>query len=122
MGIASVKAQAAFVAAPTRVPVPAQTKEPDFTKAQGSAQRADPANQPKAPPPLAESKARPEPIVKSAPKRAGTRLSVDAETKQIIASIVDETNQEIRQIPPEALLKIAARTRRMTATLFDENG
>jgi len=61
-------------------------------------------------------------IVKSVPKRTGTRLSVDAGTKRIIVSIIDETNKVIKQIPPERLLRIAARTKVMTALLFDEKG
>ena len=59
-------------------------------------------------------------LVKSGPRRAGTRLSVDAQTKRIVARIVDETNQTIKQIPPEELLKIVAQGRRIQAKLFDK--
>jgi uncharacterized FlaG/YvyC family protein len=59
-------------------------------------------------------------LAKPGPKRAGTRLSVDARTQRIVAQIVDETNQVIKQIPPEELLKIVARSRKLYAKLFDE--
>ncbi len=48
------------------------------------------------------------------------QFSVDKETRQIVARIVDENNEVIRQIPPEELLKVAARIRKLEGILFDE--
>jgi hypothetical protein len=59
-------------------------------------------------------------LVKPGPKRAGMRLSVDAQINRIVAKIVDETNQVIKQIPPEELLKIIAQAREIRARMFDE--
>jgi len=52
-------------------------------------------------------------------QRAGTRLRIDEASKRIIAQIVDQNNQVIKQIPPEELLKIAARFRELSEKLFD---
>jgi len=48
------------------------------------------------------------------------RLRFDKETNRIIAQIVDENNEVVRQVPPEEVLRIAAKTRRMLGLLFDE--
>jgi len=54
-------------------------------------------------------------------QRAGTRLRVDEDTNQIIVQILDENNQVIRQIPPEELLKVAAKLRDINARIFDQS-
>ncbi|MCX5758113.1 MAG: flagellar protein FlaG [Candidatus Hydrogenedentes bacterium] len=51
--------------------------------------------------------------------RAGTRMHIDAASKRIIAQIVDENNEVIKQIPPEELLKIAATFQEVNGKLFD---
>ena len=53
-------------------------------------------------------------------KRGGTRLRVDEASKRIIAQILDEHNEVLKQIPPEELLKVVARIRRMQGLLLDE--
>ncbi|HIJ74258.1 MAG TPA: flagellar protein FlaG [Candidatus Hydrogenedentes bacterium] len=53
-------------------------------------------------------------------KRAGTRLRVDKASKRIIAQILDEHNEVLKQIPPEEVLKVAARIRRLQGLLLDE--
>ena len=53
-------------------------------------------------------------------ERAGTRLRIDATTKQVVAQIVGRHNNVIKQIPPEEALKIAARIRELHGQLFDE--
>jgi uncharacterized FlaG/YvyC family protein len=55
-----------------------------------------------------------------APQRGGTRMRVDSATKRLVTQIVDEMDQVIKQIPPEELLRIVARTRDLQALLFDE--
>lgn len=51
---------------------------------------------------------------------SGVRLHVDAETNRIIAQIVDENDNVVRQIPPEDALRIAAQTRELLGLLFDK--
>lgn len=53
------------------------------------------------------------------PSRTETRLRVDKGSKQIVAQIVNENNEVVKQIPPEELLKIAARFRELRGKLFD---
>jgi len=49
------------------------------------------------------------------------RFSIRADTKQIVAQIVDEHNKVVRQIPPEELLRAAARMRKLEGMLFDRS-
>lgn len=53
------------------------------------------------------------------PLPPNTRLRVDEESKQIVAQVLDENNQVIRQIPPEALLELSARFNRLEGLLFN---
>lgn len=61
------------------------------------------------------------------PKRLGaeqqlppnTRLRVDEESNRIVAQILDENNEVVRQIPPEALLDLSTRFSRLEGLLFD---
>ena len=53
------------------------------------------------------------------PQRTRTRLRIDRGTKQIVAQIVNEDYEIIKQIPPEELLRIAARFRDLQGKLFD---
>ncbi|HRI89653.1 MAG TPA: flagellar protein FlaG [Candidatus Hydrogenedentes bacterium] len=48
------------------------------------------------------------------------RLRIDKETNRIIAQVVNENNEVVRQIPPDEALKIAANTRQLLGLLFDE--
>lgn len=52
--------------------------------------------------------------------RAGTKLRVDDATERIVAQILDQNREVIKQIPPESQLKIIARTRQIQGLLFDE--
>lgn len=62
------------------------------------------------------------PVAMRLPKqRSGTRLSVDEATERIVAKILDTTNGVIKQIPPEELLRILAKTREIQGLLFDQN-
>jgi uncharacterized FlaG/YvyC family protein len=54
------------------------------------------------------------------PERTGTRLRFDEDSKRIVAQIVNEANEVIRQVPPEEVLRIAAKLRRLQGILFDE--
>ncbi len=50
----------------------------------------------------------------------GVRLRIDDATSQVIAQIVNESNEVIKQIPPEESLRIAARFRQLTGMLFNQ--
>ncbi len=52
--------------------------------------------------------------------RSGVRLRIDKASKRIVAQIVNQNNEVIKQIPPEELLKVAANVRRMLGLLFDQ--
>ncbi len=53
-------------------------------------------------------------------RRGGTRLRFDGPTERIVAQILDRKNEVIKQIPPEAMLKLAAEFRRIRGLLFDQ--
>ena len=48
------------------------------------------------------------------------RLRIDSESRQVIAQIVDENRQVVKQIPREELLRISANFRRLNGLLFDQ--
>ncbi len=54
-------------------------------------------------------------------QRSGTRLRFDENSNQVITQIVDQNNEVIKQIPPEEMLKIAARFNELRGKLFDES-
>jgi hypothetical protein len=49
-----------------------------------------------------------------------TRLRLDEESNRIVAQVLDENNEVIRQLPPQELLDITARFNRLEGILFDE--
>lgn len=51
--------------------------------------------------------------------RGGTRIHIDDATNQVITEILNESNEVIRQVPPEDAIRIAARFRQITGLLFD---
>lgn len=91
---------------------PAAIRSGDTARASAEPRQAEPPGNPKRSAVTA--------LIKSGPKRAGMRLSVDPRTDRIVAKIVDETNQVIKQIPPEELLKTIAQAREIRARIFDE--
>ncbi|HOE66594.1 MAG TPA: flagellar protein FlaG [Candidatus Hydrogenedentes bacterium] len=54
------------------------------------------------------------------PEIRSTRIHVDPETKRIVAQILDGNNEVIRQVPPEELLDIVAKSREVQGLLFDQ--
>lgn len=50
----------------------------------------------------------------------GRRMRIDKESHRVVAQLLNENNEVIRQIPPEEALEIAARFRRLQGMLFDE--
>lgn len=53
------------------------------------------------------------------PKPTETRLRVDPETQRIVAQIIDENGEVVRQLPPEELLELSVRFRRLEGLLFN---
>lgn len=49
-----------------------------------------------------------------------SRIRMDETGRKPVVQILDENKQVIRQYPPEELLKIASRFRRLQGLLFDE--
>ncbi|MFP4501631.1 MAG: flagellar protein FlaG [Candidatus Hydrogenedentota bacterium] len=49
-----------------------------------------------------------------------TRFRVDKATRRIVVQLIDDNNEIIKQVPPQELLDIAARFRRLRGLLFDE--
>ena len=49
------------------------------------------------------------------------RLRVDEQSQRIVAQILDENDDVVRQVPPEELLKISQRMRQLEGLLFDES-
>jgi hypothetical protein len=52
-------------------------------------------------------------------ERAGTRMHVDEATERIVAQIVGRKNEVIKQIPPEELLRILAKSIDYYGLVFD---
>ena len=53
-------------------------------------------------------------------QRAGVRMHVDSNTSRVVAQILDEMDHVIKQIPPEELLKVLAKTRGLYGLMFDQ--
>ena len=53
-------------------------------------------------------------------RRSGVRIHVDQATDRFVTQILDENRQVVKQIPPEELLDVLAKTRRLNGILFDE--
>ena len=49
------------------------------------------------------------------------RLRVDPRTERIIAEIVNEDNEVVKQVPPEELLELAETSRAIQGLLFDRS-
>ena len=52
---------------------------------------------------------------------SNTRLRVDEASQRIVAQILDENQEVVKQIPPEEMLRIASRLRQIEGLLFDES-
>ena len=67
------------------------------------------------------------PEVQGVPRRIGvqqqlppnTRFRIDEESNRVVAQILDENNEVVRQIPPEALLELSTRISRLEGLLFN---
>ena len=71
----------------------------------------------------AEERKSPEPppaTVGTQPARGGTRLHVDEATERVVATIVDQSDKVIKQIPPEEQLDVLHRINAVQGMLFDE--
>lgn len=54
------------------------------------------------------------------PRFSRPRLRVDETSKRIIAQLVDESGEVVKQIPPEEMLRLAANFGRLQGLLFDQ--
>lgn len=81
-----------------------------------------PLNQPEAPRPEEEQVRRAAEVSKdTAPVPASkSRIRVDEASNRLIAQVVDENNEVIKQYPPEAILQFTARFKKLQGLLFDE--
>ena len=53
----------------------------------------------------------------------GLRIQIDDSSKRVITQVIDRnTDEVVRQIPPQELLDIGQRLRTFVGTLFDEQG
>ena len=95
--------------APASVPGTRTDDQPQDTKAKAVSAESKPSTEEVQRPARA-------PTVNS----SGVRLHIDESSKQIVAQIVDEDNQVIKQIPPDEALKLAQRARATNGLLFDE--
>lgn len=50
----------------------------------------------------------------------GLRLRIEESTNRVIAEIVNENNEVIKQLPPEEALRAAARFREAVGLIFDQ--
>jgi len=81
-----------------------------------------PLNKPEAPRPEEEQVRRAEAESKdTTPVPASkSRIRVDEASNRLIAQVVNENNEVIKQYPPEAILKFTARFKKLQGLLFDE--
>ena len=52
--------------------------------------------------------------------RSGSRIHVDPATERIVVEILNANNEVIRQVPPEEVLRVAARFRQFVGLIFDQ--
>ena len=52
---------------------------------------------------------------------AATHVRIDQATDRLVAQLVNENREVIRQIPPQELLDVVARIREIQGVLFDQN-
>lgn len=112
MGINSVNGQnlaALFVSARNQRPAP-ELRRTDAAPELTQDQRADPA---------VDAASR-----EVSPLHSGmthSSIRVDKENNRIVVRLLNQDNQVIKQIPPEEVLEIASKMRRLQALLFDES-
>ncbi len=79
------------------------------------------------PPPTPEPSEPAEQVIAPQPEPAKlvsgntARLRFDPRTERIIAEIVNEDNEVVKQVPPEELLKLAETSREIRGLLFDQS-
>lgn len=110
-GISSIPQRALEAGRVPNVPVPAKTAAARLiTKPEA------PLDSPTAEP---EPRGVPQTLAVRQQLPPNTRLRVDEESNRIVAQILDENDEVIRQIPPEALLELSSKFNRLEGLLFD---
>ena len=115
-GVSGHELRAIAAQAATQGPRPTPT-EPDGAQDAAPPARAGPETREAQKPQAADVKP---PQERPEVGRSGTRMRIDAATRRIVAQIMNQNNEVIKQIPPEELLKIAARFRELQGILFDK--
>ncbi len=90
---------------------------------QQSAKKSDATVQER--PSASESKARTadhQDAGKAARINANARIRLDETGRRQVVQILDENREVVRQYPPDALLRVFSRFRRLQGILFDEQG
>jgi uncharacterized FlaG/YvyC family protein len=89
----------------------------------GTARAVDRPLEAEAAKPSKEQVRRAEQALESAPRAPSSkpRISVDEASNRLIAQVVNQNNEVIKQYPPEAILKFTARFRKLQGLLFDES-
>jgi uncharacterized FlaG/YvyC family protein len=52
-------------------------------------------------------------------ENTSTRMKLDGASKRVVAQIVNQSNEVIKQIPPQDLLDIAAKFKKLDSVLFN---
>ena len=76
---------------------------------------------PPAPPPKAQAVTDAFVARRLANVRASSRLKIDEGSQRVVAEILNSSDEVIRQVPAEELLRIAARLRTVIGKLFDRS-
>lgn len=87
----------------------------------GIAPEARPQPPKPAPPAPAARPTEPQPEPAKLASGNTARLRIDPQTERIIAEIVNEENEVVKQVPPEELLELAATSRAIQGLLFDRS-
>ncbi len=103
--------------------VDAPPTSPDFSRPKGNEATPAPITQRSRNQEANSAVQRPDPvrsIVVQQEFPPNTRLHLDKESNRIVAQVLDDNNEVIRQIPAQELLDISARFNRLEGIIFDE--
>jgi uncharacterized FlaG/YvyC family protein len=119
MGVNSIPGQGATLQSALE-PVAARTPLPD----ERGGEKKDKVKETKTQPP-AKQDTRPTQdtgfVVEATGPSKSTKYHIDESSQRIVAQILNENREVIRQLPPEELLQIAARFREIQGILFDKS-
>ncbi len=119
MGVNSIGGQDLAALVRQRV---ADTPAPQLRSGEAAREAVAPKAAEQRPEPIEEQVQHAARISKEAPSATSsrTRLRIDDESKRIVAQILDEHDNVVKQVPPEELLRVANQVRRLAGLFFDE--